>query len=184
MEENETERKRLSERRETGRRWRRKQKITSGLKDLWDKLGGKKQDKERVRGKEERKRRIRAQKKMEKRWGWRNGGRGGRRAVCDIYCSSNWKGKLFCFAPGHGVEKQEARGPAHPHGQLVPSDSCSPFLLATHNGSHPDPGHLETSHADQRPHSLHTLWLHHRTWYRLSHVAGVLCGSDSNHASL
>ena len=117
-----------------------KQDGTEAEDDEWPER--KKQDKERVREKEERKRRIRAQKKMEKRWGWRNGGRGGRRAVCDIYCSSYWKGKLFCFAPGHRAEKQEARGPAHPHGQLVPSDSCSPFLLATHSGSHPDPGHL------------------------------------------
>lgn len=54
------------------------------------------------------------------------------------------------------VEKQEVRGPAHPHGQLVPSDSCSPFLLATFNGSHPDPGHLETNTTDHSPHSLHT----------------------------
>lgn len=28
------------------------------------------------------------------------------------------------------VEKQEARGPAHPHGQLVPSDSCSPLPVS------------------------------------------------------
>lgn len=28
------------------------------------------------------------------------------------------------------VERQEARGPAHPHGQLVPSDSCSPFPVS------------------------------------------------------
>lgn len=50
----------------------------------------------------------------------------------------------FVLAWGtQSVEKQEASRPAHPHGQLVPSDSCSPFLLATYNGSHPDPGHLE-----------------------------------------
>lgn len=40
------------------------------------------------------------------------------------------------------VEKQEASRPAHPHGQLVPSDSWSPLPVSysTYNGSHPHSG--------------------------------------------
>lgn len=52
------------------------------------------------------------------------------------------------------VEKQEAKGPAHPRGQLVPSDSCSPFLLASYNSSHPGSDHLETNTSD---HSLSSI---------------------------
>lgn len=57
----------------------------------------------------------------------------------------------------HSVGKQEAKGPSHPHGQLVPSDSCSPFPVSyTENGSHPHPGHLETKPTDHFPQSLCT----------------------------
>lgn len=65
-----------------------------------------------------------------------NGGGGGWKSqwiVCHIYCFSNCTRKLVLFYSGaHRVEKQEARGPAHPYGELVPSDSFPPTSCELH----------------------------------------------------
>ncbi len=128
------------------RRWKRKRRSEDGRNDedtkggmIWGSRGGQERMKvgQSMEGKKKRREKEGknvGEKKMEKRRGRRNRGRRGwkqRRPICDIYCFSNWKGKLVLFCSGaHSVEKQEARRPAHPHGQLVPSDSCSPLPVS------------------------------------------------------
>ncbi|KAK5864456.1 hypothetical protein PBY51_015697 [Eleginops maclovinus] len=71
-------------------------------------------------------------------------------AVCDIYCFSNWKGKLALFCSGaRGVLRNRKPGDR----PILTDSWCPPiavpyFLLATYNGSHPHPGHLETKPTD------------------------------------
>lgn len=89
------------------------------------------------------------EKEMVKKCGRRNKGRRWRqrRVVCDIYCFSHWKGKLVLFWPG---AQRVLRNRKEADLPILTDSWCPPiavpsFLLATYNGSHPDPGHLETN---------------------------------------
>lgn len=91
-----------------------------------EKMRADREDEMRDKEKRKAKKMRKGEEGERQREGWKQ-----RRAVCDIYCFSNWKGKLVLICSGaNSVEKQEARGPAHPYGQLVPSDSCSPLPVS------------------------------------------------------
>lgn len=103
------------------------------------------------------------EKEMERKCGRRNRGRRWWLFATSIVFS-NWKGKLVLFCSGaHRVlRNRKPRDLPILTDSWCPPIAVPPFLLATYNGSHPDPGHLETNP------TLHivcikTLLLHHKS---------------------
>lgn len=165
-------------------RWRRKCGRRS--KEGTTRIRVKRQD-ESWAEKEEKKGERGGECRREKRWRERWGGRRNRRrrgwkqrrAVCDIYCFSNWKGKLVLFCSGAHTVLRNRKPEDLPilADSWCPPIAVPPFLLATHNGSHPDPGQsypilLTILHAV----CIHAWAFHYKCTpnYRWYHIKGAV----------